>query len=501
MINPVFLTDSYKLSHIKFETVGTTKIYSNFTPRFTKYFKDLYPDFDNKIVWFGLQGVIQKILCETWSLGFFHKEWNQIEQELKEVLTPYIGLDAFSHFEALHKLGFLPIHIKALPEGSLTQPGIPCFTITNTLPEFSWLPNYLETIISSELWKPMTVATVGRQFRSLTNRLALETTGSTEGTQFQLHDFSFRGQAGWESSAANGAGFLLSTLGTDNIPAILYLKKYYGAVHTDQQPIAFSVSGSEHSVATLGILSNHTEDREAGEKAFLKDVITNKFPSGLVSYVADSYDYWNVLTDILPALKEEILARDGTLVIRPDSGDPVDVVCGTLQSFHGVTPEEKGSIQLLWETFGGTVNEQGYKVLNPKIGLIYGDGITYDRAACILEGLRQKGFASTNVVFGIGSFSLSSGGLSRDSLGSAIKATYAEVNGNPLALCKEPKTDLSKKSARGLLKVTYNQETDLYELQDNCTVEEEKEGLLQTVFLNGVVSNTTTLAELRDKLV
>lgn len=405
----------------------------------------------------------------------------------------------------------------------------------------------------------MTVATVGRQFRKLINQFAMDTQGNLEGTDFQLHDFSFRGQSGWQSSAANGAGFLLNTLGTDNIPAIHYLKTYYHAKHTEQDPIAFSVPATEHSVATLGILSNNCEDKLEGEKAFLRDVITDKFPSGIVSYVADSYDYWSVLTDILPSLKEEILARDGTLVIRPDSGDPVKVVCGysildlstqeafnkhTLRDFNLYpsltlicsspnneevevikTPsgqyfkvekylhlrvcqdeevseiEAKGSMQLLWETFGGTVNKQGYKVLNPKIKLIYGDGITYERAARILNGLRQKGFASTSIVFGVGSFSLSSGGLSRDSLGCAIKATNALVDGQYLPLCKEPKTDSSKKSARGFLQVNFDKVADKFVLTDNCTLEEEQEGLLQPVFCDGLFYNEITLTELRKKLV
>lgn len=483
-LTPAFaalLTDSYKLSHKLFTTPGTQQIYSNFTPRFTHYLKQLYPLFDDQIVFFGLQAAIKEIFCNMWNDTFFNQPKNEVIAEMKRVLTPYIGMSDFSHFEQLHDLGYLPIEIKALPEGALVQPNIPVFTIKNTHADFQWLPNYLETILSAQIWKPMTVATVGRLFRSLANAAAIKTTGTTDGVDFQLHDFSFRGQSGFESSAANGAGFLLSSLGSDNIPAIMYLEQYYNA-DISKEPIAYSVPAGEHSVTTLGITMSNPEDKYDGEVKYI-DFVLDQFKTGIVSYVADSYDYWNVIENILPIHKDKIMSREGKFVIRGDSGNPVDIITGatlkyaevskesaeTFEDFMNIckmriankvestTPtnkegvstysmsfkwndklwdvtasqltwvrsslnywqvdirtavmsfvekeidaEYKGTIEALWDLFGGTVNELGYKVLDSHIGMIYGDGITFERATEIFQRLEAKGFASTNIVFGVG---------------------------------------------------------------------------------------------------
>lgn len=488
MINPLLLTDSYKLSHKFLETPGIVTIYSNFTPRNTKYFKSLYPDFDDKIVWFGLQAFIQKVLLNHFN-DFFSRRFD--EDEFKFYLTSYIGMEDFSHFRALHELGYLPVEICALPEGTLVSPGIPCLTIQNTREGFEWLPNYLETIISAELWKPMTVATIGREFRKLSLRYSEETCDTNAHVNFQNHDFSFRGQASWESSASTGAGFLLNTLGTDNVPAVWFANTYYPHFKKEDGEITrlpiqvASVKASEHSVASIGINYFNSEDKADGELKYLKYLL-EKHPEGILSYVADTYDYYGFLTEILPQAKEEIEERTGTLVIRPDTGNPVEVVCGipTDKPLEEQTPEEKGSIQLLWELFGGTVNSKGYKVLNPKIGLIYGDGITYERAKQILQGLKDKGFASSNIVFGIGSWAITNN--SRDSLGIAIKATAVRIEDKGfMPVYKDPKTDNKKKSAKGYLAVRKNEEGDLY-LVDNLSdpFEAAKDTLLKAVFID-----------------
>ena len=314
---------------------------------------------------------------------------------------------------------------------SLVPVKVPYLTIQNTDDRFQWITNYLETIISSELWKVITVATVGREFRRLSNHWAIETTGSIAGTEFQNHDFSFRGQANWHSAVSLGAAFLLSSNGTDNIPAIPWLEHYYGA-NIDKEFIAASVPATEHSVSCLGT-AVYTE------LEFIRRSITEAYPTGIVSIVSDTYDYWKVITEFLPILKEDILGRQenalglAKVVIRPDSGDPVHIICGRTVTKPGNAPKEgevvishgryyepilkdigfdlgaevseaevKGSIQLMWEIFGGTTNEQGYKVLSPRIGLIYGDSITYERAQEIYTQLAAKGFASINVVFGVG---------------------------------------------------------------------------------------------------
>lgn len=566
-INPIFHTDSYKLSHKKMTSSGVETIYSNYTPRFDDYMRARYKTFDGGIVWFGMQYALRKILVEIWQDNFFNKPKDEVIAQAKRFLVPYIGMEDLSHFEDLHDLGYLPLEIKALPEGSVITKGIPCFTITNTHKDYQWLPNYLESILSTEIWKPMTSATIGRTFRKLVNKFAMETEGNLDNTDYQIHDFSLRGQSGVESAASVGGGFLLNTKGTDNVPALAFVDHYYDSID-----VAHSVPASEHSVVTLGIqlhanrLKNiaslrYEDPTEAdylhyGEVEYVKEVL-KKFDTGIVSYVADSYDYFSFLDRVLPAVKNEVMARDGKFVVRGDSGDPVEIIAGikipdftsvggfnlaatdavyagidldnihegqnfTVYKFndtiyrvesyvttdeyglldsvdivnvqpHTLTTQDKGTIERLWEIFGGTVNELGYKVLDSHIGMIYGDGITEQRATEILTRLKDKGFASTNIVFGIGSYTLNM--TSRDDLGTAIKATSAVVNGERVAIYKDPKTDTSKKSARGLLCVTYNMFSG-YELSDNVTVASANTGLLQTVWKDGKFVQTVTFDDI-----
>ena len=171
-------------------SAGVETIYSNYTPRFDTYMRAKYKTFDGGIVWFGMQYALRKILVEIWRDNFFNKPKEEVIAEAKRFLVPYIGMDNLSHFEDLHDLGYMPIEIKALAEGSVITAGIPCFTITNTHPDYQWLPNYLESILSTEIWKPMTTATIGRTMRKLINKFAMETEGNLDNTDYQLHDFS-----------------------------------------------------------------------------------------------------------------------------------------------------------------------------------------------------------------------------------------------------------------------------------------------------------------------
>ena len=299
-----------------------------------------------------------------------------------------------------------------------------------------------------------------------------------------------------DRGAISGAGNLLSFNGTDTVSAVDLLEDYYSA-NAEDEFIAASVPASEHSVTSLGSSVD-------GEFETIKRWITKDYPTGIVSVVSDTYDFWNVLTNYLPLLKGEILSRKpndlglSKVVVRPDSGDPADIICGTVDEFgKGVSPEQKGSIELLWDVFGGTINSKGYKELDSHIGLIYGDSITIERAKDIFERLEKKGFASSNVVFGIGSFTYQM--VSRDTLGMAVKATYAVVDGEGKELFKDPITDNgTKKSARGLLRV--EKDGDNYVLHDKQTEEQEKEGELSIVFENGKLLLPLTLQEIRENL-
>ena len=498
-MNPLLLTDGYKTSHNKQYPKGTTLVYSNFTPRSNKY----APKGCDEVVVFGTQMVMTQ-LHEVFEKEFFSKPKDEVCGEMKRELSAYLGSDYdVSHFEALHDLGYLPIHVKSLPEGTKAPIRVPVLTIYNTHPDFFWVTNYLETILSNLLWKPMTSATIAHQYRKvLTSWMEKTDKERAWFIDWQGHDFSMRGMDSVEAVVSSGLGHLTSFLGTDSLPTIHGARKYYGA----DGFVAGSVPATEHSVMCAG-------GKEDEIETFRR--LLETYPTGILSVVSDTWDLWKVCTEHVVTLKEEILARDGKLVIRPDSGDPVDILCGAYDTInsgdeqnldynypkYGVekdSPEYKGVIELLWDVFGGTINEQGYKVLDPHIGAIYGDSITIDRANEICKRLEAKGFASTNVVLGIGSFTYQYN--TRDTFGFAMKATYVEVNGVGREIFNDPITDDgTKKSATGLLAVDRSSDGNL-SLIDKCDWYTEGLGLLQTIYKDGQQYNVTSLEEIRKKL-
>ena len=492
-MNPLLLTDGYKTSHNKQYPEGTTLVYSNFTPRSNKY----APKGCNEVVVFGSQ-MVMKQLHEAFQNEFFSKPKELVCGEMKSELSDYLDSDYdVSHFEALHDLGYLPIHVKSLPEGSLSPIKVPVLTIYNTHPDFFWVTNYLETILSNLLWKPMTSATIAHQYRKvLTSWMEKTDKERAWFIDWQGHDFSMRGMDSVDAVVSSGLGHLTSFMGTDSLPTIFGARKYYN----EEGFVGGSVPATEHSVMCAG-----SKDDEIGTFRRLIEA----YPTGILSVVSDTWDLWKVCTEYLPLLKEEIMARDGgKLVIRPDSGDPVDILCGVWEENRLPSgnyektpksgPEGKGVIELLWDVFGGTVNEQGYKVLDSHIGAIYGDSITIDRANEICRRLAEKGFASTNVVLGIGSFTYQYN--TRDTFGFAMKATYVEINGEGREIFKDPITDDgTKKSATGLLCVETLPDGRIG-LYDKVTWNTEDTGLLQTIYKNGVFENETTLSEIRKNI-
>jgi nicotinamide phosphoribosyltransferase len=482
MINPLLYTDGYKVDHRRQYPDNTTLVYSNWTPRKSRI------EGVNEVVFFGLQYFIKKYVIQEFNQNFFQKPKEQILKKYASRINNYLGENkvGVEHIGALHDLGFLPIVIKALPEGVSVPIRVPMFTTYNTLPEFFWLTNYFETLLSTTIWMPCNSATIAKQYRKILDAYAEETSSIPEFVDWQGHDFSMRGMAGLEAAVLSASGHLLSFTGTDTIPAIDFLEEYYNA-NANKELIGGSVAATEHSVMCMGTNS--------GEEETFKRLITEVYPNGIVSIVSDTWDLWKVLTEYLPSLKEEVLSRDGKVVIRPDSGDPVDIICGNPNGTTEV--EQKGVIQLLWEVFGGEINEKGFKELDPHIGAIYGDSITIERATQICERLKQNGFASTNVVLGIGSFTYQYN--TRDTFGFAMKATYGEVNGEGRAIYKDPITDDgTKKSAKGLLKVV--RENGTYQLVDEVSWEEEQKGELREVFRDGKLLIDDSLIEIRKRI-
>ena len=480
-MNSLLLTDGYKTGHHQQYPKGTEEVYSNWTPRSNTY----APKGCDKIVSFGQQYVIQW-LHDYFQDYFFSKPKSEVCQEIKEELSLYLGTDYdVTHFEQLHDLQYLPIRVKSLPEGVEVPIRIPMLTVVNTHKDFYWVTNFLETILSTMLWQPMTSASIALQYKRIFRHWALLTDKENVGfIDFQGHDFSMRGMGGLQSALSSGMGHASVFLGSDTLPVISGLRKYYQA----KGFVVGSVNATEHSVMCAGTKDDEIETFRT---------LMQTYPTGILSVVSDTWDLWKVLTEYLPSLKEEILTRDGKLVIRPDSGDPVAIICGEHQELGGNTPQEKGVVELLWDVFGGTVNSQGFKVLNPHIGAIYGDSITIERAEEICKRLHKKGFASTSVVLGIGSFTYQFN--TRDTFGFAMKATSVVVHGKRRDIFKDPITDNGvKKSAKGLLQII--EENDSYVLKDEVTEEEEKGGALKTIYENGQFTKMVTLEEIRNRI-
>ena len=483
MLDFITLTDGYKVDHRRQYPQGTQYVYSNFTARSTRV------GGADSVIFFGLQYFLMTYLQELATRTFFQQPKGKVLDAYRRFLDSYLGENGIGveHIAALHDLEYIPLQFWALPEGTAVPFRMPMFTFQNTHPEFFWVTNYIETLLSSVLWLPCTSASTARRYRKLLITYAKLSGADPAFVDWQGHDFSFRGMAAPEAAALSGAGHLLSFTGTDSIPSIQLLADHYQGVGL----IGGSVPATEHSVMCAGGQEDELE-------TFRR--LMRLYPSGILSVVSDTWDLWHVIGGILPKLQEEIRARKGKLVIRPDSGDPVLILTGDASQKPG-TLAYKGVVEALWDLFGGATNAQGYRTLAPCIGAIYGDSINEDRAQRICQRLMEKGFASTNVVFGIGSFTYQY--VTRDTNGFAVKATWAQVNGKERMLHKNPVTDSGeKRSARG--RIVIRQSDGGLQMIDSLTVaqqnEYEGENLLRLVWKDGKFIRRSTLAEIRDRV-
>ena len=482
-INPMLLIDFYKAVHAEMLPKNITKSVSYFTPRMSRVKR-----WDN-VVMFGLQGFIKTYLIDYFENEFFNKSFDEVIAEYRRIMDATLGKDAYKieKIEKLHKLGYLPIEIIALPEGTRVPMHVPMFGITNTHPDFAWLPQSLESLISAESWHPMLAATVGATYRDIVNKYYELTCDDNIPRAKALGAFDFRGEECTESAVKAGAGWCLSFLNTATVPTIPYLEQNYNCDCT-KEPVAFGSPSTEHSV----MCSNFAVDGD--EITLLRRLLTEIYPNTSFSAVLDSYDYWNIIKNVLPQLKEEILNHNGCMLMRGDSGDCVDVVTQTVFE--------------LWKIFGGTVNNKGYKVLDPHVKAIYGDSITVQRCEEVYRILEENGFACSNVALGVGSFSfqcIEEDGIlkpfTRDTFSSCIKATYCEINNKPYPIFKNPKDGGFKKSQKGCC-VVFEKDGKI-EYKDEFTWNESvnyKGNLLETVFKDGKIVKEYTLQEVRQKL-
>lgn len=512
MIQQTNVVDGYKLGHIEQYVQGTQYVYSNMTPRSDKLARVLRQYFDGKMVFFGAQKAIKK-MKNQWDVTFFSRDKEEVISSYKRRIKNYLGSDAGdTQIEAmakLHDLGYLPLQIKTLPEGSSVNMGIPTITITNTHPDFYWLTNYCETYLSCSVWHMCNAASLGKEYRKTSERFA-EVTGLENPFWIDIanHCFAARGHRGDEDAMDSGMGHLLSGVGSDTLWAIDGFEEYYNA-DSDKELIACSVNAFEHATATQRIayyrnkLGYNAYPLQAEEES-IKNICNNLYPSGIVSYVSDSEDYYGLLEESLPRLKQHILSRKEDsnglckFVFRPDSSPktPLEVIVGDVGG--NSSAEIKGSLQLLWDTFGGTLNAKGFKVLNPRVGLIYGEAIDIEMQDAIYQAMVDNGWCVSNVLFGVGSWGFLDRS-SRDNFSQALKGTHSLVDGEGISMQKTPKTAAtSKVSAKGLLRVEL--EDGKYVLHDQQTPEQEKLGELKTVFLDGKLLHETSLSEIRERV-
>lgn len=536
-LNAMSAVDFYKFGHRKMYPKNTDFVFSNWTARSTKHFPAVEGFFDGKHIVMGIQGFLTEFLDHLFEDTFFSQPVETAVDSFIEDIEMATGMPADREWVlSLHKLGYLPISVKALPEGTAVPAGVPEALFDNTLPGFGHLVNYIETLWSVGNWRAPTVATIALQYRRILEHYARLTGTPLEFVDWQGHDFSFRGLSDPYAAAAQ-IGHAAVFRGSDTFPVIQYVNGYYRP-EGGKKFVIGSVNASEHSVMCMG--------QKGNEEETVVRLFTEVVPSGVCSIVGDTWHYWD-FNDMLIKHADKIKARPADVtglskvVSRPDSGNPADIICGfpyinihhsdwTIEQKIALTKEEGleyfysvendqmfkivvmngeevaypvdkrvvwGAVEQLWNGFGGTKTVKGYKQLDSHIGVIYGDSITPHRAVEIMERLMTKGFASGNVVLGIGSYTYQY--ITRDTLGYAIKATAGIVDGQLRAVAKDPITDDgTKKSAEGLLSV--NWVAGELKLTDKVSPEQYGGDAMREVFRDGKVLVCEDWETIRDRI-
>jgi nicotinamide phosphoribosyltransferase len=500
----LFLADFYKMDHNRQYPAGITRVYSNWTPR-----KSRVPGVD-KVVVFGHQYFVIRYLIQEFNNNFFNQPLEEVLDEYRRVIRATLKIQnpPTDHIEKLHKIGYLPLTMFSLPEGTSVNINIPSMVMYNTHDDAAWVPNFLETVMSMTIWVPATSATNALQFRKLFMKYA-KMAGETDFTfvDYQGHDFSMRGMGGFEDAILSGMGHLSVFNGTDTIPAILAAEYYYGA---DIASTGTSVPATEHSVVCAG--------SKDGEYLTFERLIKVLYPEGPVSIVSDTWDLWEVLTKFIPSLKEDIVNRKGgPTVFRPDSGEPVEITIGkngikylnsriTKEPFFPVydTPADEGVIALLAKTLGFEDRAEGLPPLIKNGKEIYGDSITLERADRILDGIvNYLGLSPYNMIFGIGSYVYRF--VTRDTFGFAMKGTEIIQNGKNIPIFKDPITDSGfKKSVKGIPIVDkaddWTPENPNYVMHEMGTQEELENCAMEKIFEDGKLLSFTTFETIKERV-
>lgn len=477
----LLLSDTYKQCHDRMYPKGLTKLVSYWVAR-----KSMLKN-QNEMVFFGLQAFIKEYLLDYFNDYFFSLSEDYMIKLYSDSMNIQIGETNYDidKLIKLHRYGKLPLEIRALPEGTLVTMGTPCIEISNTHDDFAWLVQWIECILQVQLWKPCAHATIGYMYRQIADKWYEKTVDGIS-SDMACADFGMRGMSCMEEAIRCSASWLLSFNKTSTIPAINYVDKYYNA-DCKNNKIGLGAVSTEHSV--MG--ANFSIDGD--EITFVRRLLNELYPNTSFSMVSDTYDYWNMINVILPEVKEDIINHNGKLLVRPDSGNIVDISVKT--------------VERLWDIFGGTINSKGYKVLDPHIGVIYGDGCTLQNVETIWLELEKRGFAANCINFGVGAFCFSAIvedkkliAVTRDTFGIAMKATYGIIDGKKLMIYKDPKTDTNnlKKSHKGCCEVYYDENGKLA-CKDGL-MDMSENTVLETVFKDGQLVKEYTFTEVRNIL-
>ena len=457
MKNNILLnTDSYKASHWLQYPAGTENVFSYIESRGGKF---------DKTVFFGLQMFLKEYLTTPIT--------QEMIDEADKFIGAHIGPGIFNRegWEYILKRygGYLPVRIKAVPEGMIIPVHNVLVTIEATDPKCFWLTSFLETALVRSVWYPTTVATISWNIKQVIKRYLTET-GDVNLLPFRLHDFGSRGVSSFESAGIGGAAHLVNFMGTDTITGVVFAMKYYNT----EMP-GFSIPAAEHSTIT-------TFGKEGEVEAFRNMLRQFAKPGSLVAVVSDSYDIFNAVDNIWgKELKQEVIDSGATVIVRPDSGDPTSVVLKVVQSLDN--------------SFGSTINDKGYKVLN-HVRVIQGDGINENTIREILETLKANSYSASNMAFGMGGMLLQ--GLNRDTQKFAMKASAVKINGKWIPVSKDPVTDPGKRSKAGRLELIRlaTGEIKTVAIEDSFG----HELLLKPVFADGLVLKEWTFTEVRENI-
>lgn len=464
-VNLILNADSYKLSHFLQYPPGTENVSSYIEAR-------KGGDFD-EVLFFGLQAFLKEFLATPITA-------DDIEEAARIAAAHGVPFNYAGWYDILNDFdGYLPLEIEALPEGAVVPCGTPLVQVRATDPRFFWLVSYIETAILRAVWYPSTIATYSREIKKVLIEFLDLTADTRDALPFMLHDFGARGVSSYESSLLGGAAHVINFMGTDTIACLDFVDKVYGA----DGVVAYSVPAAEHSTITSW--------GRTGEKDAYENMLTQFGEGGIVSIVADSYDLFNAVENLFGGeLKAQVEAMNARLVVRPDSGDPATIVLAT--------------VEMLAEAFGAEENDKGYKVLNPKVRVLQGDGVNLESIRIILEKLRAAGWSAENVVFGMGGALLQ--GHTRDDLRFAMKANAIQIKGEWRDVYKKPATDPTKASKAGIQSVIYHSlsgeivtmRRDAYE-KGNPEHWEDGDDLLRVVWKNGEIIRTTNFEEIRER--